>query len=272
MERINIETYKRALDTARRVAPNGSEYWMARDIQTVLGYARWENFTDVISKAMLACDSASVNSDHQFRRTAKTITTGNGAQRKIDDWFLSRYACYLIAMNGDPHLPQVAFAQQYFAVETRLRELEVETLGYDRVAHRLRVTQQIKALNSAAKKCGVQNYGLFHDAGYRGLYGGLGRKEIKRKKSIPESEELLDCAGRAELAANEFKASQAEQKLIRDHVQGQESAIQTRYQVGNEVRTAIRRIGGTMPEDLPAEPSIKRLTAERRGKVIRRIS
>ncbi len=266
MEQVNIENYKNALDVARRVAPNGSEYWMARDIQAVLGYVRWENFIDIIQKARLSCESASVPSEYQFRQTTKVILQGKGVQRKIEDWFLSRFACYLIAMNGDPRVPQVAFAQQYFAVQTRLREIDTDNLGYDRVAHRLRVTQQIKALNSAAKQVGVQNYGLFHDAGYRGLYGGLGRKEIKRKKNIPESEELLDCAGRAELAANEFKASQTEQKLLRDRIEGQQQAIDTHYRVGSEVRAAIKRIGGTMPEDLPAEESIKRLTTERRVK------
>lgn len=274
-ESTNIETYKRALDEAQRHAPDGSEYWLARDLQAILNYARWENFIDVVRKSMLACDSGGVPSEHHFRQTAKVMTYGKGSQRKIEDWFLSRFACYLVAMNGDPHLPQVAYAQKYFAWETRLREQETEamaSLGYDRVAHRIRVAHQTKSLNMAAKKAGVFNYALFHDAGTRGLYGGLHKAEIKRKKSIPDREEILDCAGRAELAAVEFKATQTEQKLLRDGVSSQERAMLTHHDVGVEVRAAIERIGGTMPEDLPAEASIKKQVAERRRKLIPRLS
>lgn len=261
--------FKAALDGARRVAPNGVEYWMGRDLQrVVLNYARWENFEELIFKAKQACDNVGVDSDHQFRPTTKMVSVGSGAERKVKDWFLSRYACYILAMNGDPRIREVAYAQQYFAIQTRLHEqtaAQIET--YDRVEHRRRVSQGVKALNSAAKKAGVQRYGLFHDAGYRGLYGGLGLTAIKEHKGVPVKEDLLDRAGRAELAAIEFKNSQTEEELIRRRIQGEQPAIDTHHRVGSEVRQAIKRIGGTMPEDLTPEVSIKKLAAALRKQI-----
>jgi DNA-damage-inducible protein D len=156
----------------------------------------------------------------------------------------------------------VAYAQQYFAVQSRVHEqaaAQIET--YDRVEHRRRVSAGVKALNSAAKQAGVQRYGLFHDAGYRGLYGGLGLSAIKDRKGLAVKEDLLDRAGRAELAAIEFKNSQTEQELVRRNVQGEQPAIDTHHRVGAEVRQAIKRIGGTMPEDLKPEESIKKIAA-----------
>lgn len=265
---INYGDFSSALDAARRVAPNGAEYWLGRELQGVLHYVRWENFEELILKAKLACDNGGVDSAYQFRQTAKMVPIGSGSERKVRDWFLSRYACYLIAMNGDPGMPEVAYAQQYFAVQTRLHEqaaAQIET--YNRVEHRRRVSAGVKALNSAAKQAGVQHYGLFHDAGYRGLYGGLGLPAIKDRKRLSPKEDLLDHAGRAELAAIEFKNSQTEEELIRRQVRGEQPAIDTHHRVGSEVRQAIRRIGGTMPENLLPEESIKKLDIKRRKQI-----
>jgi DNA-damage-inducible protein D len=189
-------------------------------------------------------------------QTAKVISQGKGAQRKIDDWFLSRYACYLIAMNGDPRVEQVAFAQQYFAVRTRLHEQSEE---YDRLAHRRRVTGTVKALNSAARAAGVQQYGLFQDAGYRGLYGGLGLSAIKARKGISQKEDLLDRAGHIELAAIELKNAVTKQRLTDLKVQGEQPAMDTHHQVGKEIRRALHNSGVEMPEDLKPEEPIKNL-------------
>ncbi|SRR5579885_903903 len=261
---VDYGDFKRSLDVARRVAPNGSEYWMARDLQGVLNYARWENFEALIERGRLACEGSGQAADNHFRQTTKMVPIGSGTERKVADWFLSRYACYLITMNGDPQLPEVAYAQQYFAVQTRLQEQAAEQREmYDRAAHRKRVSDGIKALHSAAKQAGVQRYALFHDAGYKGLYGGLGLTAIKQKKGLSAKDDLLDHAGRAELAANEFKNSQTEQQLIQKRIQGERSAFETHQRIGREVRETIQRIGGTMPENLRPEESVKKLTLKR---------
>ena len=267
MDRVNYGDFAKALNKEKLQAPNGQEYWMGRTLQTILNYARWENFEALIEKAKTACASAEVNPDGQFRRTTKLITHGKGAQRQIGDWYLSRYACYLVAMNGDPQVEEVAYAQQYFAVETRLREQETQQIPeYDRAEHRRRVTGTVKALSSAAKRSGVLRYGLFYDAGYRGLYGGLGLSSIKARKGIDQKEELLDRAGRVELAAIELKNATTEEQLSRLKIQGEQPAMDTHHRVGREIREGLKRIGSTMPEDLPPEESIKKLSPARRQK------
>ena len=169
MGSVNYGDFAKSLDNVRQQAPNGQEFWMGRKLQGVLNYARWENFEALIEKAKGACASSGVDPNGQFRRTTKLITHGKGGQREINDWYLSRYACYLVAMNGDPQLEEVAYAQQYFAVQTRLQEQQTEQIEqYDRLEHRRRVSGGVKALSSAAKRSGVQRYGLFWDAGYRG--------------------------------------------------------------------------------------------------------
>ena len=258
------DSFVSQLDKLKRVAPNGTDYWMARDIQSSLGYLHWEGFKDVLGRAQAACESVGVPVENQFRQTPKMVTIGSGAQREMEDWFLSRYACYLIAMNGDSSKPEIAHAMTYFAVQTRRQELQNQlTSAEKRLMLRNRVKSANKSLNEAAKKAGVQKYGVFHDAGYKGLYGGLGKTEIQARKGIPQGEDLLDCIDRAELAANEFRITQTEQKLIRERVVGERSAINTHNEVGSQVRATIRKIGGTMPEDLPAAPSIKKLAAKK---------
>jgi DNA-damage-inducible protein D len=267
MANVNYGDFAKALDNVRQQAPNGQEYWMGRNLQGVLNYARWENFEALIEKAKVACANSEVNPDGQFRQTTKLITHGKGGQREIGDWYLSRYACYLIAMNGDPQVEEVAYAQQYFAVETRLREQEAQQIAeYDRVDHRRRVTATVKALSSAARRSGVQRYGLFYDAGYRGLYGGLGLPAIKARKGIDPKEELLDRAGRVELAAIELKNATTEEQLIRLKIQGEQPAMDTHHRVGREIREGLKRIGSTMPEDLPPEESVKKLASARKQK------
>lgn len=257
----SLETIINALNGAKRIAPNKEEYWMARDIQAILGYDRWENFQSVIVKARAACAGSDVNPEYHFLDTTKVIRAGKGAKLERADCYLTRYACYLIAMNGDSNKQEIATAQSYFAYQTRRQELDDQlTEAQRRIALRERVKKSNKALQGAAFAVGVKRFGIFNDAGYRGLYG-MGLVDIKRVKRIPESEDLLDCAGRAELAANDFRITQTEQKLNRETVSGEEGAIRIHKTVGMEVRAAIRRVGGTMPENLPPEPPIKQLIA-----------
>jgi DNA-damage-inducible protein D len=191
------------LDKFKRVGPKGGEYWTGRELQEVLGYGTWENFERAIEKARIACNTYGEDQDDHFRGTTKMVEIGSGAQRPTKDFFLTRYACYLIAMNGDSSKPEIATAQTYFAVQTRRQEIRDSNLLSKRVELRSRVSGAIKVLNSTAKQAGVQNYGLFHDAGYRGLYS-MGLTDIKTRKGIGQKEDLFDRVGRAELAANEF--------------------------------------------------------------------
>jgi DNA-damage-inducible protein D len=251
-----------ALNAARKKAPNDEEYWMGRDLQHILGYDKWENFQAVIQKAKTACAGSDINPDYHFLDTRKVIRAGKGAKLERADCYLTRYACYLIAMNGESSKQEVATAQTYFAYQTRKQELDDQlTEAQRRIALRDRVRKGNKALAGAAIGAGVKRFGIFNDAGYRGLYG-MGLADIKKFKRIPASEDLLDCAGRTELAANEFRITQTEQKLKRDAVFGEARAIQTHKIVGMEVRSAIKRVGGTMPENLPPEAPIKELVAE----------
>lgn len=259
----NIEYVKTALDARMRVTPKGFPYWYARDVMEILAYARWENFKQVIEKAIQACDNSGKFSTNHFRYIAEMIEAGKGAKKKRENAVLSRYACYLVAMNGDSSLPQVATAQTYFAAQTRKQEIEQAlTEQQRRLMIRDRVKDANKKLFGAAKAAGVKRFGIFYDAGLKGLYGGLGRDDIKRVKGIPKVDDLLDCIDREELAANEFRITQTEAKLKRDAIQGEERATTTHYNVGKRVREAIQEIQGTMPEKLPAVPSIKKLAAK----------
>lgn len=252
-------------DEKKRIAPNGTEYWMARDLAVVLTYADWDNFQQVLSKARIACESSGVNPDHHFRGTTRMIAVGHGAQRKVRDVFLSRYASYLVAMNGDASKQPIADAQTYFAVQTRRQEVADERNQADvRIELRDRIKENVKALNSAAKQAGVQNYALFHDAGYRGLYGGLGLSQVKERKGLSINENLMDRASPAELAANDFRITQAEEKLRREKIKGDIDSRNLHREVGQEVRATIKKLRGDMPEDLAPQASIKKLSSGRK--------
>jgi DNA-damage-inducible protein D len=262
----HLEYVKTALDATMRITPKGFPYWYGRDLMGILAYARWENFREVIDKAMEACDSSGKFSSHHFRYMAEMIEAGKGAKKKRENAVLSRYACYLVAMNGDPSLPQVGTAQTYFAVQTRRQEIEQALTDQQRrLLLRDRVKGANKKLFGAAKTAGVRRFGIFYDAGLKGLYGGLGRDAIKRVKGIAPADDLLDCIDREELAANEFRATQTEAKLKRERIQGEEPAIEAHYSVGVKIRAAIQEIQGTMPEKLPALPSIKKLANKQKS-------
>jgi DNA-damage-inducible protein D len=271
MERKDIalvrESTIRTLDSIKRKTNNGEECWLARDLQGLLGYSKWDNFKGAIERATLACASVGDDPRHHFADTSNMMALGKGAERKIDDVVLSRYACYLIAMNGESSKPEIAAAQTYFAIQTRKQEIaEQQNEDEYRLMLRDRVRAENRELNSAAKDAGVQHYAFFHDAGYQGLYGGLRSSEIKRVKGIDPKEDLLDCAGHAELAANEFRITQTDLTLRSKQIKGQKEAEDTHNYVGKEVRQTIQKLSGTMPEDLPPAPSIKQLKKARKLK------
>jgi DNA-damage-inducible protein D len=253
-------------DSIRKSNRYGVECWSARELQPLLGYRDWRNFRSTIAKARTACRQSGNQPEHHFVGVTKVIHAGQGAKQELDDILLSRFGCYLIAQNGDPSKTEIALAQTYFAIQARRQELS-DARDLERLDLRERAAEEFKALSRAAKGAGVQSphFGIFHDAGYKGMYGGLGRVEIMRKKKIPDSDNLMDRMDTTELAANQFRMTQTREKLTRDEVQDEERAIRTHQEVGREVRAAIRNIGGTMPEDIPAAEPIGAVKKRVRG-------
>lgn len=256
----SISEGMRPFEEIRLETDSGTEYWSARDLMPVLGYSTWQRFEEAISRAQTACfEAAQLVKDH-FSGSVKLVRIGSETSRRVPDYHLSRYACYLIAQNGDSRIQAIALAQTYFAVQTRRQELADAGDELERRAHlRNRVMDHNKDLASAAKEAGVRSpmFGVFQDAGYKGLYGNLGVQALKTLRGLGPNENVLDRMGRTELAANDFRITQAEEKLRRDRVQGEKRAIDTHREVGERVRDAIRDLGGTMPEQLPVEPTIK---------------
>jgi DNA-damage-inducible protein D len=258
-------------DAIRKVDEHGNEYWSARELYKILGYTEWRNFNNVVIKrAMKACEENERAVADHFVRSYKAITGGKGAQQQVQDVLLSRYAAYLVVMNGDPKMPVVAMGQEYFAEQTRRQEIadELALMSEDelRLLRRGQMNIYNTQLAAAAQQSGVIapiDFAIFQDHGYRGLYGGLGAKNIHARKGLKKREQILDHMGSDELAANIFRASQTKQKLERDQVQGKEQANQTHFEVGSKVRQTIQDLGGTMPENLPTpEISIRQLQRE----------
>ena len=250
----------KSFEELKQVNDHGAEYWSARALQSMLGYSQWRRFEQAIERAIISCSESGNPSENHFAGAGKMVELGSGSVREVEDYQLSRFACYLIAQNGDPRKPEIARAQQYFAVQTRRQELSDQLAAdVERLELRKQTSEEFKALSGAAQDAGVQSkmFGVFHDAGYKGLYGGLGRESIKQRKSIPEKDNLLDRMNATELAANQFRMTQTRDKLARDGTRSQAQAIQTHENVGKEVRDAIKRIGGTLPEQIPPAEHIK---------------
>ena len=261
-------------ESIRHVNKYGQEFWYARDLQIALEYTEWRNFCKVIEKAKEACrGSNNAVSDH-FVDVNKIVNAG-ATSKDIGDIQLSRYACYLIVQNGDPRKKVIALGQTYFAVKTRQQELieNYENLSEDqkRIAIRQEMKEHNKMLVAAAKDAGVEttlDYAIFQNYGYMGLYGGLKASDIKERKGLKKSQDILDYMGYEELAANLFRATQTEAKLRRENIQGKQEANKTHFEVGKKVRDTIKDLGGTMPEDLPTpEKSIQQLEREQKKKL-----
>lgn len=250
----------KSFEELRLTNEHGAEYWSARDLQSMLGYSQWRRFEDAVKRAVTSCETSGNNAGHHFAGAGKMIQVGKGGAREVEDYHLSRFACYLIAQNGDPRKPEIAHAQKYFAIQARRQELSDQAAAdLERLELRKQTSEEFKALSGAAQDAGVQSrmFGVFHDAGYKGLYGGLSGAAIKAQKDIPEKDNLLDRMNATELAANQFRMTQTRDKLAREGIRNQAQAIQTHEQVGQEVRDAIKRIGGTLPEQIPPAEHIK---------------
>jgi len=267
----NIAKYSdQTFESIKHVNEFGQEYWFARELQSILEYIQWRRFHETIERAKLACMNSGYKAEDHFADVGKMVAIGSGTERTIDDIMLSRYACYLIVMNGDPRKEVIAVGQTYFAVKTRQQELieNYEQLSEDqkRLAIRNEMIAHNKSLAQAAQMAGVetpQEYAVFQNRGYQGLYGGLGMRDIHASKGLKKSQKILDHMGSTELAANLFRATQTDEKLRRDNVTGRQAACDTHYGVGVKVRQTIRDLGGTMPEDLPVpEKSISQIEKE----------
>ena len=262
-------------ESIKHIDENGAEFWYARELQVALEYTEWRNFEKSIKRAKEACTASGfIETDH-FVDVNKMVDLGSGSQRKIADIKLSRYACYLIVMNGDPRKEIIALGQTYFAVKTRQQEIadDIAQLSEDdkRLAIRDEVTIRNKFLASSAKAAGVEtpaDYAVFQNRGYQGLYNGLGMKDIHKRKGLKKNEQILDHMGATELAANLFRITQTDDKLRRENIKGKEKANETHFAVGKKVRQTIAELGGTMPENLPTpEKSAKLLKKERLKRV-----
>lgn len=274
MNRNVTDQHHATFEGLRQTDEEGNEFWLARQLAEVLGYSQYRHFTPVVERAREAC----LRSGHMIEDHIEDILTmvaiGSGAQRQVPDIRLSRYACYLIVQNGDPSKPVIANGQTYFAIQTRRQELADDErfaqLDEDekRLAIRNELAQHNKHLAAAARDAGVASgldYALFQDHGYRGLYGGLSARDIHARKQLKKNQRILDHMGSTELAANLFRATQTEDKLRREDVQGKQHANQIHHEVGRKVRQTIEDLGGTMPESLPTpDSSIQQIESEQK--------
>lgn len=261
-------------ESIRRLDGEGNEYWLARQLAKVLEYSQYRHFLPVLERAREACRQSGQRVQDHMEDILTMVDIGSGAQREVEDVRLSRYACYLAVQNGDPSKPVIANGQTYFAIQTRRQELaddqQFAQLSEDekRLAIRNELATHNKYLAAAAKDAGVAtplDYAIFQDHGYKGLYGGMGAKDIHAHKGLKKSHKILDHMGSTELAANLFRATQTEEKLRRDEVRGKQQANKTHFEVGHKVRQTIAELGGTMPEQLPVpDRSIQQLASNRK--------
>ena len=270
-----IATEYKQFEDIKHTDENGIEFWYARELSPVLDYTKWENFNKVIDKAMLSCQNSGFECADQFLEVRKMVQLGSGSERKVKDYELSRYACYLIVQNGDPRKETIALGQTYFAIQTRRQEIADAFNELDEDKKRLVIRGEVTSWNAmlaeAANQAGITDqleYAQFQNAGYMGLYGGLTAADIHKRKKLKKSEKILDHMGSEELGANLFRITQTEAKLRREQPQGLEMASGIHYQVGQTVREAIAKNEGTMPEDLPTpEKSIAEIGKEQLKKL-----
>ena len=264
-----IDNYNnKTFEDIKHIDENGIEFWYARELQLILDYKEWRKFENVIEKAKDTCKNTGISAFDHFVGTDKMVEIGSGAKRKQKEYKLTRYACYLIAQNGDSRKKVIALAQTYFAIQTRKQEItekEYSMLTEDekRFYQRNLTRKGNYSLNEAAKNAGVKNFDKFHNEGYKGLYNGETADDIAKRKGLRYREDILDNMGSDELIANLFRISQTEQKLKRDNTQTEKEANITHYNIGKNIREVIAKNGGTMPEDLPTpKKSLKQLEKE----------
>ena len=272
-----IDKNNKSFEDIKHVDENGIEFWYARELMPVLQYSNWQNFEKIIHKAMISCENSNINVIDHFTDINKMVQIGSGAYREQIDYELTRYACYLIAQNGDSRKKVIALAQTYFAVQTRKQEIsekEYTSLTEDekRFYQRNLTKKGNYSLNQTARNAGVKNFDKFHNYGYKGLYNGETADDIAKRKGLRYREDILDNMGSDELIANLFRISQTEQKLKKDNIQSEKEANKTHYNIGKIVRKAIKEAGGTMPEDLPTpKKSLKQLEKENKKSLRKKI-
>ena len=265
----------KSFEDIKHIDENGVEFWYARELMPVLQYSNWQNFEKIIDKAKNSCENSGISVFEHFIDVNKLSKRANNAEVEIKDYELTRYACYLIAQNGDSRKKVIALAQTYFAVQTRKQEIsekEYSLLTEDekRFYQRDLTRKGNYSLNQTAKNAGVKNFDRFHNAGYKGLYNGETADDIAKRKGLRYREDILDNMGSDELIANLFKISQTEQKLKKENIQTERDANKTHYEVGSKIRKTIKELGGTMPEDLPTpKKSLKQLEKENK-KILKR--
>ena len=264
-----IDNNNKSFEDIKHIDENGIEFWYARELMIILEYKQWRRFESVINKAQESCKNSDISVIEHFANVGKTIKMPKGAEKTIPDYKLTRYACYLIAQNGDSRKKVIALAQTYFAVQTRKQEInekEYSMLTEDekRFYQRNLTRKGNYSLNQTAKKAGVKNFDKFHNSGYRGLYNGETADDIAKRKGLRYREDILDNMGSVELAANLFRITQTDEKLKKDNINGERLANKTHYIIGKNIREVIAKNGGTMPEDLPKpNKSLKELEKEK---------
>ncbi len=268
----SIEKYQEQIfEDLKHINEYDEEFWYARDLQPVLEYTEWRNFKLVVEKARTACKVSNNEVFDHFVDVNKMVQIGSDATREVDDIMLSRYACYLIVQNGDPRKQVIALGQTYFAIKTRQQEIienyEQLTEDQKRLAIRNEIINHNKSLAESTDLAGVKTpleYAIFQNHDYMGLYGGLKAQDIHKQKGLKRSQKILDHMGSTELAANLFRATQTDDKLRRENIQGKEEANKTHFEVGKAVRKTIKELGGSMPEDLPVpKKSVKQIEKEK---------
>lgn len=271
------EYSEQTFDSIKHINEYGQEYWLARELQSVLEYSQWRYLKEAISRAEIACRNSGYDPADHFAEVRKMVHIGSGAQREVQDIMLSRYACYLIVMNGDPRKEVISLGQTYFAIKTRQQEIVDNQPEISEDQKRLAIRSEMKRHNSsladAAHDAGISKpteYAVFQNYGYQGLYGGLKAKDIANRKGLKKGQNILDHMGSTELAANLFRATQTEEKLRREQIVGKANANKAHYDVGKKVRQTIQELGGTMPENLPTpEKSIQQLEREQQKKQLK---
>ena len=269
-----LEINNNIFENIKHIDETGNEYWLARELMTILEYKRWDKFLNSINLSKIACERSNYIVLDHFSQVGKMVKIGSKTSRKINDYKLSRYACYLIAQNADSRKKIVALAQTYFAVQTRRQELleeEYKELSEDE--KRLYIRNLTKkgnySLNQTAKNAGVKNFDKFHNYGYKGLYNGETANDIAKRKGLRYREDILDNMGSTELSANLFRITQTEDKIVNDNIKGEAIANETHYEVGKKIRKTIKELNGTMPEDLPSpNKSIKQIEKDNKNNLI----
>ena len=271
-----LEINNKTFEDIKHMDEYGNEYWYARELSKILEYTDWRNFKKVIDKAIISANNSVSNNEDWVVEVNKPIKTGKGKEEIIKDYKLSRYICYLIVQNSDPRKEVVALGQTYFAIQTRRQELSEKdynllTEDEKRFYNRNLTRKGNHALNQTAKKAGVKNFDKFHNAGYKGLYGGETADDIAKRKGLRYREDILDNMGSEELADNLFRIVQTDSKLKKDNIKGENNANKTHFEVGSKIRNTIKELGGTMPEDLPKpEKSLKELERELKNMLVKK--